>query len=248
MSLVLAADERTGYLASDRSGADRIHYFFVNEPLLFVEGFITDDSTGAFLPMVEATLTDLNTLQDTSMITDEDGAYRFKLTPGTEYDLRISGPGLITQSRALNTKGLVSNTTFREDFAMTSINVGDNIAINNIYYDYDEWDIRPDAALELNHLIKLFRDNPDITFELGSHTDSRGGDLYNLVLSDARANSAVNYLIQHGVNPDRIKARGYGEVTLINGCGNGVPCTEEEHQANRRTEFKVLHIDSMAGK
>lgn len=248
MGLMLTPDERAGYLSSDRSGADRIHYFVVNEPVLFVEGTITDDSTSAFLPMAEVTLTDLTTLQDTSTLTGHDGAFRFPLEPGTEYRLRVTGADRIAVSTTISTHGLVNNTTFREDFALAPITVGDHINVANIYYDYDEWDIRPDAAVELDRLVKLLRDNPAITFELGSHTDSRGGDLYNLVLSDARANSAVNYLIQHGVDPDRIKAQGYGEGSLINGCGNGINCPEEEHQANRRTEFKVLRIDRMAGK
>ena len=96
----------------------------------------------------------------------------------------------------------------------------------------------PETGVE----VRIFIENPSMSFELGSHTDSRGGDMYNLVLSDARANSAVNYLIQRGVHPDRITAKGYGEDILVNNCGNGVKCTEEEHQANRRTQFKVTGI------
>ncbi|MBK8614812.1 MAG: OmpA family protein [Flavobacteriales bacterium] len=245
-AFILSADEKSGYLSSDRSSSDRIHYFFVNDPLLFVEGAATDDSTGLYLPNVEATLTDLETMEDTTILTGPDGAFKFKLDPGTNYDLRVTGPGLIAQSRTFSTSGAVKNTTYHQDFQMSSVYVGENIAINNIYYDYDKYDIRPDAALELDHLIKLFSDNPHITFELGSHTDARGGDMYNLVLSDARANSAVNYLIKHGVNPDRIVAKGYGETVLVNGCANGVKCTEEDHQANRRTEFKVLNIGTLA--
>ena len=246
LGFILAADEKSGYLASDRMGADRIHYFFVNDPLLFVDGTVTDDSTSLYLPNVEATLTDLETMEDATILTGPDGAFKFKLNPGTNYDLRIAGPGLMAQSRTFSTSGAVKNTTYRQDFRMSSIHVGENIAIKHIYYDYDMYDIRPDAALELDHLMDLFSDNPHITFELGSHTDARGGDMYNLVLSDARANSAVNYLIQHGVNPDRIVAKGYGETVLVNGCRNELQCTEEDHQANRRTEFKVLNIGTMA--
>ena len=116
----------------------------------------------------------------------------------------------------------------------------------SIYYDYDKWDIRPDAAVELDKLAKVFIANPELTFELSSHTDSRGGDTYNLVLSDARANSAVDYLVRQGVSPDRLVARGYGETMPVNGCVNGVKCTEEEHQANRHTEFKVISRENAA--
>jgi peptidoglycan-associated lipoprotein len=247
LGFILNADERSGYLSSDRSGADRIHWFFVNEPLLFVEGFVTGDSTGRYLSNVEATLTDLGTMTDTTVLVGSDGKYLFKLRSGTDYKLHLSAEGAIAQSRTISTAGLVNNTTLREDFALTPITVGENIAINTIYYDYDSWDIRPDAARELDRLVQLFSDNPHITFELGSHTDSRGGDTYNLVLSDARANAAVNYMIQRGVNPDRIVARGYGETALVNGCRNASPCTEEDHQANRRTEFTVVNVGTMAG-
>jgi outer membrane protein OmpA-like peptidoglycan-associated protein len=88
-------------------------------------------------------------------------------------------------------------------------------------------------------------DNPNLSFELSSHTDSRASHTYNLMLSDARAKSAVDHLIRQGVDPDRISAKGYGESRLVNGCRDNVECTEEEHQANRRTEFKVTKVDAV---
>ena len=126
------------------------------------------------------------------------------------------------------------------------VELGEAISVNPIYFDLGKWNIRPDAAAELDKLVVVFTDNPGLTFELGSHTDSRGGNLYNLVLSDARAHSAVNYLIQQGVDPDRISAKGFGETSLTNKCTNGVKCTEEEHQANRRTEFRVTGVKNLA--
>jgi len=116
------------------------------------------------------------------------------------------------------------------------------IVLNNIYYDYDKWDIRPDAATELDKLVKIMVENPEINIELGSHTDSRGKDKYNQDLSQKRAESAVNYIISKGVDASRIKAKGYGESVPVNKCVNGVECTEEEFQMNRRTEFKVTSI------
>ncbi|MCY1538605.1 Photosystem I chlorophyll a apoprotein A2 [compost metagenome] len=84
------------------------------------------------------------------------------------------------------------------------------------------------------------RDNPSLEIELGSHTDSRGKDSYNLALSQRRAQSVVNYLVSKGISRMRMKAKGYGETQLLNGCEDGVPCTDEQHQENRRTVFKVL--------
>ena len=100
-------------------------------------------------------------------------------------------------------------------------------------------EIRADAAKGLDALVTIMKDNPDINIELASHTDSRAKDNYNLTLSQKRAQSAVDYIIAHGVDKKRITAKGYGESKLVNKCSNGVKCTETEHQQNRRTEFKV---------
>lgn len=112
--------------------------------------------------------------------------------------------------------------------------------IKNIYYDFDRSNIRKDAALELDKLVIILKDNPTLWLELGSHTDSRGNDAYNMWLSQRRADAAVHYLINKGIEKDRITAKGYGETELLNKCANGVSCSEEEHQLNRRTEFKIV--------
>ena len=113
--------------------------------------------------------------------------------------------------------------------------------IENIYYDLDKWDIRSDAAKELDKLITVLRDNPQVIVELGSHTDARGQDAYNQELSQKRAQSAVDYILEvGGIQSGRIQARGYGESKLVNTCGNGVQCSESKHQENRRTELKIV--------
>ncbi len=113
------------------------------------------------------------------------------------------------------------------------------IALEKIYYDLNKADIRPDAAVELDKLVTILKENPDIKIELSSHTDSRGSDDYNKSLSQRRAESAVAYIINQGIASIRITAKGYGEEALVNKCSNGTPCSKEEHQRNRRTEFKV---------
>ena len=118
------------------------------------------------------------------------------------------------------------------------------IRIDNIYYDLDKYDIRSDAAVELNKVINVLKDNPSIIIELGSHTDSRGGTRYNQRLSQNRAEAAVDYIIKSGgISPTRISARGYGESKLVNRCKDGVKCSEEEHQLNRRTELKIVGFE-----
>ncbi|MBL7950085.1 MAG: OmpA family protein [Flavobacteriales bacterium] len=238
---VLDSTNKAGFLSSDRNGIDQIYAFTLYEPLFYIEGFVTDEEE-RFLPNVEVILTDLENGNDDSMLTGPDGKFIFQLKPNADYSIRSSRGDLLTSSMKASTKGLTQSDTLHADLRMKTVRIGESIAINNIYYDYDQWNIRPDAAAELDKLARIFIDNPTMSFELGSHTDSRGGDMYNLVLSDARANSAVNYLIQNGVDQDRIVAKGYGEELLVNECQNGVKCTEEDHQANRRTEFKVTGI------
>jgi outer membrane protein OmpA-like peptidoglycan-associated protein len=112
--------------------------------------------------------------------------------------------------------------------------------LDNIYYDFDKYDILPESEIELNKLIKIMNDNPDIKVELGSHTDSRGKDSYNEILSQKRSDSAVAYIIKSGIPKSKIVAKGYGETKLVNECKNGVTCSDEQHRKNRRTEFKII--------
>ncbi len=113
--------------------------------------------------------------------------------------------------------------------------------LENIYYDFDKWDIRDDAKLSLDSLVRIMQTYP-VSIELGSHTDCRGTEAYNRDLSQKRAESAVVYMISKGIEAERITAKGYGESALINRCNcrRGIICTEREHQENRRTEFRIL--------
>jgi len=110
----------------------------------------------------------------------------------------------------------------------------------HIYYDFDQSYIREDAVEDLNKLLKLMNDNPDYVIEIGSHTDARGSNNYNDALSNRRAKSVVRWLGKKGIAKNRLVARGFGETVNVNGCRNNVPCSEKEHQLNRRTEFRVL--------
>jgi peptidoglycan-associated lipoprotein len=141
----------------------------------------------------------------------------------------------------------LTDTTFDHKIILGQAEVGEEIGalfdVNPIYYDLDKSNIRPDAAAELDKIVQVLKDNPDISIELGSHTDARASASYNLKLSQRRAESAVKYIIEHGIEAARIKAKGYGETQLINGCSDGVDCSEEAHQENRRTEFKITDLN-----
>lgn len=120
------------------------------------------------------------------------------------------------------------------------MDVGHKFVLENIFYDFDKYNIRKDAAVILDQLVRTMRDNPTLRIELSSHTDSRGSHAYNDKLSQHRAQSAVNYIVSRGIERDRLVAKGYGERRLVNRCADGVKCTAAEHQANRRTEVEIL--------
>jgi outer membrane protein OmpA-like peptidoglycan-associated protein len=143
-------------------------------------------------------------------------------------------PGVSDVMTRNNTMG-----TLLANVELDRVELDKSIEIENIYYDLAKWNIREDAAEELDKLLVTLKDNPGIIVELGSHTDSRGKSNYNLDLSQKRAESAVSYLVENGIDSTRISARGYGETKLVNGCKDGVKCSERKHQRNRRTELKI---------
>ena len=129
------------------------------------------------------------------------------------------------------------------DLTKIEIAITELFKVENVFYDLAKWDIRPDAALELDKLVQFLKDNPGVSIELSSHTDSRDNDENNMILSQKRAESAVNYMASKGIAKSRMEPKGYGETVLVNECANDVPCTEEQHQENRRTEFKIINYD-----
>ena len=153
------------------------------------------------------------------------------------------GPG-ITQNLSYG----FQSGTLSADIELNRADLNSKIAVSDIYYDLNQWDIRPDAAEQLDKVVRLMKDNPEINVELGSHTDSRGGDDFNLKLSEKRAKAAVDYIISAGkLDSTRIISKGYGESRLKNHCKNGVPCSEKNHQLNRRTELKIIGFNEKKG-
>jgi peptidoglycan-associated lipoprotein len=128
----------------------------------------------------------------------------------------------------------------QQTILLMKMEMNKTFVLDNIYYDLNSWKILPSSEIELNKLVQIMKENPTLKIELGSHTDSRGSDQYNLTLSQKRSESAVAYIIINGISKDRIIAKGYGETKLLNRCKNGATCTDEEHRVNRRTEFKII--------
>jgi outer membrane protein OmpA-like peptidoglycan-associated protein/tetratricopeptide (TPR) repeat protein len=172
------------------------------------------------------------------LYTGADGKYSFALQAEKDYKVKVEKRGFFKQTARISTKGK-TNAIIKTDFNLFPLEVNQVVRLDNIYYDLAKWNIRPDAAKELDKLVQTLNDNPTVKIELSSHTDCRGKDAYNLALSEKRAKSAVEYLIKQGIDKDRLTSKGYGETKPVEPCECS-KCTEAEHQANRRTEFKVL--------
>jgi outer membrane protein OmpA-like peptidoglycan-associated protein len=123
---------------------------------------------------------------------------------------------------------------------LTRTQVGSKFKMTNIYYDLDKWNIRAEARVELEKIVEVLKQNPSIKIEIGSHTDSRQSKAFNLALSQRRAESALEYILKRGIAKSRLTAKGYGESQLVNQCSDGIKCSEEDHQLNRRSTFEIV--------
>ena len=241
----LKADGKTGYLSSNRSGSDRIYEWAPIAPIppsYFVDGTTTDKVTGKPLGGVRVLFKDMDAGIEEFVVSDENGKYKYQIKPNTHYDIVASKDGYFVKKDKAFIQAAKKGQSVTKDLSLEQIVIDKPIVIENIYYDVAKWDIKPAAAIELDKLVLFLKDNGKINIELSSHTDCRASDQYNMVLSEKRAKSAVDYLISQGIEAARLKAKGYGETKLLNRCTDGVQCTDEEHQLNRRTEIKVLKI------
>ncbi len=202
------------------------------------EGTVFDGETNAPLAGATVVLTDAQGQEIGRVTTDATGTYHFPLLKDSEYRLQVEKDGYFKQSARITTKGKPS-AVIVTDFRLFPLKVDQVVRLENIFYDYNKWNIRPDAAVELDKLAQTLNDNPTVRIELSSHTDCRGKDAYNLSLSEKRAKSAVDYLISQGIAKGRLVSKGYGESKPSEACVCE-KCSEDQHQRNRRTEFKVL--------
>ncbi len=168
-------------------------------------------------------------------ITDEKGSYQFEVPVGCDYTIEALKDNFGTMGSKIK-NGEVA------DANISMFEKGDVIKIENIYYNTNKWDLRPEAIKELDKLVDLMNKYPKMQIEFGSHTDSRSSTKYNKTLSTKRSKGAVAYIVKKGIAAKRIKAIGYGESQPVNKCKDGVVCTEEEYQQNRRTEMKILNL------
>lgn len=216
----------------------------LHDPVFTLKGEVVESETQQPLPGVNVQMRNLNLKSGVNeIITDENGNFSFTLEPEESYLLFGSKENYLTNSASAETVGKIISEQIFVRLELTKLILNKAMRVDNIHYDYNKWDIREDAKPELNKLVKLMQDNPAIQIELSSHCDSRGSDQHNLKLSQKRAEAAVGYIVSIGIGSTRIVARGYGETKLLNKCSNGKKCPEEDHQFNRRTEFKITGVN-----
>lgn len=249
-------DEVRGFLISNRPGGkgdDDIYTFTNEDPDLKIVNyylvgtvFHETDSAREIIRDAKVVLMDSNNEILEETFSNGKGKFRFRVYEEEDYELITEKQGFFTKRSSFTTFGRsvdrsklqkrINNVTFDVEVELDPIIIDQTIVLKNIYYDFNKANIREDAALELDKLVTILNDNPEISIELGSHTDSRADDNYNMDLSERRARSAVDYIIESGISSNRIIARGYGESKLIIKDAQN----EDEHQTNRRTEFKVV--------
>ena len=256
-ALIINTDTKKGFLSSNRDGgegSDDIYKFIETREIEFLceqllVGIVTDAETGAILPNTKLTLFDEKFTKLKETTSDAEGKYDFGAVEcGKKYYVRAVLPAYTTKEVPviITKESGKTELPIELESAVKKAIVGDDLGklleLKIIYFDLDKWNIRPDAALELEKVLSVLEQYPTMKIDIRSHTDSRATAAYNEKLSDRRAKSTMAWLVKNGISSDRLTAKGYGESKLVNKCADGVPCTEEEHQANRRSEFILIKI------
>ncbi|WP_298140942.1 OmpA family protein [Flavobacterium sp.] len=252
---------RIGYVTSNRDGgqgSDDIYRFKETERIEYtceqlLTGVVTDQETGKPLANAKVTLEDQNHTKIKDAITDAEGKFDFGVQPcETKLYLITEKPEYNTKETATITANETGKTfvPIELELGKKPVKPGDDLAkafgIKIIYFDLDKSFIRPDAALELAKILDVMEQNPTMEIDVRSHTDCRQTAAYNAALSDRRAKSTMAWLISKGIAKNRLTGKGYGESQLVNDCGceptNQSNCSEEQHQANRRSEFIITKL------
>lgn len=250
-----------GYFTSnrgDKKGYDQIYSFVLPEMIILVEGTVRDNLGEVVSSGLLRLVGDDGT--STKVTLRHDGTYRLKLQKNVRYAMLATSRGYLNQRQVIHTQGVKDSKTITQDFVLTTLSKP--ITMDNIFYEFAKWTLTPESETGLNALIKLLNDNPNITIELSAHTDMKGNAEYNKNLSEKRAQSVVQYLIQHGIAADRLTPVGYGKERPVVAdkvlhkqyafIPDGQVLDEEFilslneeqqeicNQINRRTEFRVL--------
>lgn len=257
-AMIMKTREDWGYFSSNRSGKDDIYYYEFYEGFDLEEetacmnlyvGTVKEEGTDALLPGALVYIYDVEGNLLESVRSNDLAKYAFKL-PCKEGHYRVvisktnyqDVEGTLDTSKGRASEDIVVKTDDMKPHDFVGGHGGGYLMVDNlnpIYFDLDKSDIRIDAAIEIEKVVRIMEKYPALNIEVAAHTDSRADDRYNKKLSDARAKSTKDWLIGRGISSSRISSNGYGESQLLNKCGNGIICSESEHQINRRVEFVV---------
>lgn len=247
-AFIIDSDTEEGYLSSNRpegKGSDDIYSFAVYQCKQMIRGVVRNSETQAPIAKARVQKIDETGRVIEEITTDENGSYEFELDCNETYTIvarKIDYKEDFVDIETTDEKDKIYN----EDLHLVPLIQDDQIVINPIFFDFDKWNIRTDAQYELENIVDVMRQHPNMIIKIESHTDSRGRDRYNEKLSDRRAKSTRDYLLTRNIAPERIQsAIGYGESQLLNECANGVKCSEEKHQENRRSYFYIVKDDNI---
>ncbi len=261
--LVFNSSGKNGYLVSNRPDEKKkkmksetccydIYDFTIRELVINLLVGVADEERepldGATVELADQTIFD----PPVSQTLPDEYRFNFDLDAERKYRVIASKEGYISDTVEFNTVGIIEDKEIRKIvtlkkkappaplYTIDTVTINEPIRFDNIYYEFERWDILPESETDLTIILNLMNEYQDMVIELSSHTDSRGTKLFNQDLSQKRAESARNWLIDKGIDTSRIKAVGYGETKILNRCVDGRLCTDTEHRFNRRTEFTIL--------
>jgi len=256
-SFTVNFEDKIGYFSSNRTGGkgdDDVYSFVVKDKVPVckqqIQGLVFNKITKQLLAGAKVYLTDLNDVKIDSMLVGEAAMFKFEAVCNTTYKVIAEKQYFKPDYKVFSTPKISGITKveleldIQNDFAYSAQGAL-IIKINPIYFDFDKSNIRIDASIELDKVVSIMKKYPALIIRSSSHTDSRGNDAYNILLSSRRAISTVKYIVSKGIKGTKISGKGFGETQLVNKCSNDSDCTEEEHQLNRRTEFVILNINSV---
>ncbi|MET2984558.1 OmpA family protein [Aureibaculum conchae] len=235
----IAKSDFDACLKNNRLGVEKTILYTDENYIL--KGKVVECNLSEGLQDVAVKIRDKVNAGEKNTISDAKGEFIFYLKQASTYALNGTKDGYYSSEVEVKTAVYNRNKTLFIEFEMCIDPCGKAINLDNINFNLDEAKILPESIPDLQRIVKLMKDNPTIHVEMSSHTDSQGSDEYNRKLSQRRADATVNYIVRQGISKTRLKARGAGESELKNTkCSDNVPCTDDEHRINRRTEFKVV--------
>lgn len=243
-AIIINDDQESGYFSSSRGTdgtEDKLFLYKKYYPQFFVEGRVYNKANKKPVSLARIDMTNTTRGIQNILSTDENGYFWSKLDSSSVYEFIASKEKYKSGSTSARTVGLIKSDTLEVVIYLTPYEIPEFV---NIYYDFDKWNIRADAAETLDELAETLKQYPYIYLDLSSHADARGSDEYNMKLSEKRARSVIDYLIGKGIDKERLAPGWYGERQPLNECVDDIICTPPKHQQNRRTQFKVRILET----